>query len=117
MKNPNPSIEASWMEVGGFACALDFDSYWKPEAMQSMDKFCTDDSAQLAYYRKQGYFRKIPRIHAEISDLVTRKKPGREHRDERIMSMHLGLAIEDVSTAILVYRRAIESNVGALMTL
>jgi ornithine cyclodeaminase/alanine dehydrogenase-like protein (mu-crystallin family) len=117
VKNPKPLIEASWVKVGGFACALDFDSYWKPEAMQSMDKFCTDDRNQLAYYRKQGYFRKVPRIYAEIADLVTHKKPGREHRDERIMSMNLGLAIEDISTAILVYRRAIESNAGALITL
>ncbi len=117
VKNPKPLIEASWIKVGGFACALDFDSYWKPEAMQSMDKFCTDDRTQLAYYRKQGYFHKIPRIYAEIADLVTHKKPGREHRDERIMSMNLGLAIEDISTAVLVYRRAIESNAGALITL
>jgi ornithine cyclodeaminase/alanine dehydrogenase-like protein (mu-crystallin family) len=115
VENPNPLIEASWMEAGGFACALDFDSYWKPEAMQSMDKFCTDDRTQLTYYRRQGYFRKIPRVYAEIADLVTHKKPGREHRDERIMSMNLGLAIEDISTAFLVYRRAIETNAGALI--
>ncbi|MCD6537955.1 hypothetical protein J7L18_05030 [Candidatus Bathyarchaeota archaeon] len=52
-KNPNPLIEASWFSDGGFACALDFDSYWKPEAMHSMDKFCADDAEQLKYYRSE----------------------------------------------------------------
>lgn len=60
LKHPNPVIESSWLSDGGFACPLDFDSYWKPEAMHSMDKFCTDDLEQLMYYRTVGYFSDIP---------------------------------------------------------
>jgi ornithine cyclodeaminase/alanine dehydrogenase len=117
LKYPSPAIEASWFKDGGFACPLDFDSYWKPGAMHSIDKFCTDDREQLKYYRQQGYFQDIPCVYAELSDIVSGKKLGRENPKERIMSMHLGLAIEDIATAILVYNKAKESKVGLKLPL
>jgi ornithine cyclodeaminase/alanine dehydrogenase len=117
LKNPKPVIEASWFKDGGFACSLDFDSYWKSEAMHSMDKFCTDDVDQLEYYRQQGYFSDIPKVYAELNDVFSGKKLGRESFDERIMSMHLGLAIEDMAAAKLVYEKAKKENVGTRLPL
>lgn len=112
LKKPQPVIEASWFKDGGFACPLDFDSYWKPEAMHSMDKFCTDDHEQLKYYKQTGYFSDIPQVYADLGEIVSHKKPGRESSDERIMSMNLGLAIEDMATAILIYEKAKKTGVG-----
>lgn len=112
LKSPKPVIESSWVKAGAFACALDFDSYWKPEAMRSMDKFCTDDKEQLAYYRTQGYFREVPPVYAELAEIVSDKKNGRENTSERIMCMNLGLAIEDIATAKLVYGSALEAGIG-----
>jgi ornithine cyclodeaminase/alanine dehydrogenase-like protein (mu-crystallin family) len=110
-------IEASWFKKGGFTCPLDFDSYWKPEAMHSMDKFCTDDVEQLRYYQRQGYFSDIPEVYAELCEIVSGKMRGREGSKERIMSMHLGLAIEDMATATLVYEKAKKSKVGTKLPL
>ena len=117
LKNPRPVIEESWFKVGGFACALDFDSYWKPEAMHSMDKFCTDDIEQLKYYRQQGYFRDIPEVYAELSKIISGETHGRENSRERIMSMNLGLAIEDMATAKLVYEKAKKTGAGTKLPL
>ncbi|MDH5482370.1 MAG: ornithine cyclodeaminase family protein [Candidatus Bathyarchaeota archaeon] len=117
LKNPQPCIEALWFKDGGFACALDFDSYWKPEAIRSMDKFCTDDVEQLKYYKQQGYFRHMPEVYAELNEIVSGKKHGRENSGERIMSMNLGLAIEDMATAKLVYEKAKEKRIGASLPL
>jgi ornithine cyclodeaminase/alanine dehydrogenase len=117
LKHPQPVIEASWFKDGGFACPLDFDSYWKPEAIRSMDKFCTDDREQLAYYRIQGYFSNIPDVYAELSEIVSGKKQGRESSRERIMSMNLGLAIEDMATARLVYDKAKRKGIGTKLPL
>jgi len=117
LKNPRPVIEASWFKDGGFACPLDFDSYWKPEAMHSMDKFCTDDGEQLKYYRQLGYFSDIPQVYADLSEVVSGKKPGREDPDERITSMNLGLAIEDMATAILIYEKAKKKGAGTKLPL
>ncbi len=117
LKYPQPAIEASWFKDGGFACALDFDSYWKPQAIYSMDKFCTDDREQLSYYKKLGYFSNIPNVYADLSEIVSGKKLGRENNDERIMSMNLGLAIEDMATAILIYEEAKRTGVGKRLPL
>jgi len=117
LKNPKPVTESSWFKDGGFACSLDFDSYWKPEAMHSMNKFCTDDIEQLKYYRQQGYFRDIPNAYAELSEIISGKKRGRENSGERIMSMNLGLAIEDMATAKLIYERAKKTGLGTKLPL
>ena len=117
LKHPSPVIEQSWLGRGAFACPLDFDSYWKPEAMRSVDKFCTDDKDQLAYYKTVGYFSGIPAVHADLGEVVTGKRPGRENDHERIMSMNLGVAIEDMATAAAVLRKAKADGVGTWLPL
>jgi ornithine cyclodeaminase/alanine dehydrogenase-like protein (mu-crystallin family) len=117
LKHPTPVIEASWFGEGAFACPLDFDSYWKPEAMRASDKFCTDDREQLAYYRTVGYFSGIPEIYADLGELVTGRRPGREGDSERTMSMNLGVAIEDMATAVAILERAKAKGVGAWLPL
>jgi len=117
LKHPKPVIEATWFDDGCFACPLDFDSYWKPQAMRSMHKFCTDDLEQLLYYQSVGYFRDIPNVHADLGELVTGKKLGRENDFERTMSINLGLAIEDVATAIRIYDKAKSKGIGTWLKL
>jgi len=117
LKHPRPVIEPEWFKPGGFACPLDFDSYWKDEAMQSVDKFCTDDRSQLDYYRTVGYFGGIPKVHADLGEIVTGKCAARESDDERIMSMNLGVAIEDMATAIRIYERAKKKGIGSWLPL
>jgi ornithine cyclodeaminase/alanine dehydrogenase len=117
LKKPHPLIERSWFRNGGFACPVDFDSYWTPEAMHSMHKFCTDDRNQLAYYKAQGYFADVPEVYAELSEIVAGLKPGRENAEERIMAMNLGLAIEDVATAAYVFQKAKKAKVGRILPL
>jgi len=117
LKHPSPVIESSWFKKGGFACPLDFDSYWKDDAMRSVDKFCTDDRSQLEYYKTVGYFGGIPKVHADLGEIVTRKKKARENDDERIMSMNLGVAIEDMATAIRIFERAKIKGIGTWLQL
>jgi ornithine cyclodeaminase/alanine dehydrogenase-like protein (mu-crystallin family) len=112
LRQPHPIIERSWFKNGGLACPLDFDSYWKPEAMFSMDKFFVDDIQQLWYYKRQGYFSQLPNVYAELGDVVAGEKSGRVNKNERIMSMNLGLAIEDIATAKLVFDKANEAGIG-----
>jgi ornithine cyclodeaminase/alanine dehydrogenase-like protein (mu-crystallin family) len=117
LKEPRPLIPAGWLEAGSFACPLDFDSYWTGEAMEQADKLATDDLAQLAYYRTVGYFDNTPEPYADLGEIVNGRKPGRASADERTMSLNLGLAIEDVATARLVYRKAVEVGAGVELAL
>jgi len=117
LKEPNPVIEADWTKPGATALPLDFDSYWKSSAIASMDKFYTDDVEQLKYYIKEGWIRPIERIDGSLDEVIVGKKPGRERKDERIMCMNLGLAIEDVATGKLIYELALKKGVGRKLPL
>lgn len=117
LKNPTPVIGPTWLRRGGFACPLDFDSYWTSEAMQTMDKFCTDDKAQLEYYKTVGYFGGTPEVYADLGEIVTGKRAGRESDQERIMSMNLGVAIEDIATAKRIYDLARRKGIGTWLPL
>ncbi|RKY88849.1 ornithine cyclodeaminase family protein [candidate division KSB1 bacterium] len=117
LKTPSPTIDKEWFEKGCFASAIDFDSYWKPDAMKLADKFVTDDIKQLNYYKSIGYFKNLPEKIIDLGDIVAGKVNGREEPYERTMTMNLGLAIEDVATASLIYRKAVELNKGVKLPL
>ena len=117
LKEPSPAISRGWLAPGSFTCPLDFDSYLKGEAFRDMDKMATDDLAQLAYYRTVGYFRDTPDPYADLGEIVTGRKPGRESGGERTLSLNLGLAIEDVATARILYRVAREKEIGTVLPL
>jgi ornithine cyclodeaminase/alanine dehydrogenase len=117
LKAPHATIQAGWMDEGAFASLVDFDSYWQPEAMKEMAKFCTDDHAQLHYYESVGYFQDIPPIHADLGELVTGRKPGRETPQERTMTANLGLALDDMAVAPLLYHKAVEKRIGTWLPL
>jgi ornithine cyclodeaminase len=51
-------------------------------------------------------------IHAEIGEVLAGKKAGRTRADEITLYKAVGIAIQDVATAHLVYRKALERNVG-----
>jgi ornithine cyclodeaminase/alanine dehydrogenase len=117
LKKPHCTIQAGWLEAGAFASLVDFDSYWHPAAMHEADKFCTDDVPQLRHYQGVGYFQDIPEVHAEVGELVTGQKPGRETPAERTMTANLGLAMDDMAVAPLVYQRAVEHGIGTWLPL
>jgi ornithine cyclodeaminase/alanine dehydrogenase len=117
LKTPHATIRGGWLDPGAFASLVDYDSYWHPDALGEVDKFCTDDLPQLEYYRSHGYFQNIPRIHAELSELVTGRKPGRESDSERTMACNLGIALDDMATAPLIYRLALDKGLGTWLSL
>jgi ornithine cyclodeaminase/alanine dehydrogenase len=117
LKNPHATILPGWLDEGAFASLVDFDSYWHPEALAEAAKFCTDDTAQLRHYQKIGYFQRIPPLHADLGELVTGRKPGRESVEERTIAANLGLALDDMAVAPLIYRRALERGVGVRLPL
>jgi ornithine cyclodeaminase/alanine dehydrogenase len=117
LKKPHRTIPPDWLEEGAFASLVDFDSYWHPEAMKQAAKFCTDDTGQLLHYREVGYFQEIPPIHADLGELVVGRKPGRQRAEERTMTANLGLAIDDMAVAPILYRRALEKGIGTKLPL
>jgi ornithine cyclodeaminase/alanine dehydrogenase len=117
LKVPHATIQAGWLDEGAFASLVDYDSYWSREALAQAAKFCTDDIPQLKLYQSMGYFQNIPPIHADLGELVTGKKKGRENPRERTMTANLGLAIDDMAVAPLIFARAKEKGIGTWLPL
>jgi len=118
LKAPHATIQAGWLDAGAFAALVDFDSYYSREAIAQADKWATDHLGQYRYYRAVGgYFQQCPEPSAELGEVVTGRKPGRERPDERIFAVNLGLALEDMAVAPLVYKRALERKIGTWLPL
>jgi ornithine cyclodeaminase/alanine dehydrogenase-like protein (mu-crystallin family) len=117
LRKPHATVQPGWLAAGAFASLVDFDSYWHPDALHQSDKFCTDDVPHLQHYRDIGYFQNIPPVHADLGELVTGRKPGRETPEERTVACNLGLALDDIATAPLVYERALAEEIGTWLPL
>ena len=119
VKQPTPPMDAGMLEEGALAVSLDYDSAWTAGAMAACDRFIADDVDQLLATRAHHvFFQAIPpTIHADLGDVVARRKPGRLHDRETIFAMNMGIAIDDMVTAKLLYDRAMASGAGTRLDL
>jgi ornithine cyclodeaminase/alanine dehydrogenase len=117
LKHPAPAIEPGWLGRGGFASAVDFDSYWTGPALEEFDKVTTDDHAQFQYYRAAGYFQETPNPCADLGEIVAGLARGRERANERTLAVNLGLALDDMAVAPEVFRRARARGLGTWLPL
>jgi len=115
LKEPLAIIHPGWLAEGAFASPVDFDTYWTGAALQQADWIATDDHAQMDYYRESGYFRSTPRPYADLGEIASGKKHGRQKEEDRIICINLGLALDDMATAILIYNKAIEKGIGKVL--
>jgi ornithine cyclodeaminase/alanine dehydrogenase-like protein (mu-crystallin family) len=67
--------------------------------------------------KKAGYFKDTPQPYVDLVEIVAGKKPGRENAKERTICINLGLALDDMATAILIYRKAREKGIGTQLPL
>jgi ornithine cyclodeaminase/alanine dehydrogenase len=111
------TIDTDWLEPGMLGVALDYDCYWKPTALKAANRFFTDDVPQLEHLREYGYFRDTPPTILEIGDVVAGKVRRREHPEEVIVAMNLGISVEDVTTARRVYDLAVKLRRGTRLPL
>ncbi len=112
--DPKPELDAGMLKEGGLAISLDYDSAWTGAAMRECDKFYSDDVGQLLATKEHGvYFGDIPAtISADLGELAAGLKSGRRSDTERIFSMNMGIAVDDMVTAKVLYERALERGAG-----
>jgi ornithine cyclodeaminase/alanine dehydrogenase len=116
---PEPPLEKGMLKEGGLAVSLDYDSAWTSEAMNECAKFCSDDISQLLSTKEHGiYFGGIPQtMYADLGELACGKKSGRHNEQEKIFSMNMGIAVDDMVTAKVLYLRAMEKKAGIRLPL
>ena len=116
---PKPPLEAGMLKTGGLGISLDYDSAWTSAAMKECDRFCSDDVGQLLSTKEHGvYFSGIPqRIYADLGELAAGKKKGRIKDCEKIFAMNMGIAVDDMVTAKVLYERAVKTGIGVRLPL
>ena len=117
VRPPHATILPGWLDEGAFASLVDYDSYWQPAAMQETDIFCTDDTNQFRAVQQAGYFQGIPDLQADLGELVTGQKPGRQTPAQRTMTANRGLALDDMAVAPLIYQKAKDLGIGTWLEL
>lgn len=117
-KLTKPIVRRQWLKRGVLALPLESNRAWEDEALFGVDKFVIDDLEQGRLYQKDGAFAGgIPQIYAETGEVVAGLKKGREHDDESIMVINIGLACEDISLGTYVYEKARRKGIGRKLPL
>ena len=118
LQKPHETIRSGWLDEGTFVSCVDFDSFFSRKALGEADKWTTDNLAQYNHYKDSvGFFRNCPDVYAELGELVTGKKKGRQTDRERTFAANLGVAMEDMAVCPLIYKLAKEKNIGTWLPL
>ncbi|NOQ77742.1 MAG: ornithine cyclodeaminase family protein [Methylococcaceae bacterium] len=117
-----PLLKAEWMKPGAFYSHI---GGWEDEyaVAQQCEKIVCDDwetvihrTQTLSRMYKEGLLSHSD-LHADLHELVSGHKPGRETEDERIYFNAVGLSYVDVALAQAMFERAKSSHIGEQLTL
>ena len=112
-------FKADWIEKGVTLCSLG-DGVMEYQAIKKMDKIVVDHLEQtmhmgeLKTWVQKGLISQHD-VYAELGEVVTGRKRGRETREERILAAPIGVASLDIATATRVYELAKQKRIGTLL--
>ena len=115
-----PIVESEWVSEGVHINAIGADAPGKQELdprILRRAKIVVDDIKQAIHGGEvnvplsKGVIARGD-IYADLGEVVTGKKPGRTSRDEITIFDSTGLAVQDVATNWIVYKKALEAGVG-----
>lgn len=110
-------IERSWLSPGGLLVTLDYDCYLNPSTIGEFDRIFTDDLDQMCHLRAYGFFTAVPDNAVELGSVIAGRMRGRSRPEETILSLNMGIAIEDAALADVVEQRAREQGTGTWLPL
>jgi ornithine cyclodeaminase/alanine dehydrogenase-like protein (mu-crystallin family) len=107
------SILPAWIKPGALVITIDYDSYVSDECIAAMDIVITDDYGQIEDARtKEEKFAGVQVIDADIAQLIASGQGRRQSDEQRILAFNLGIALEDLATAVELYQRALNLSAG-----
>jgi ornithine cyclodeaminase len=124
--SPEPVIQRAWVGAGALvisvgACRRDqreMDPRLVADARVFVDSRAAAlvESGDIVQGIEEGRFA-ADHIRGELGEAVMGRVPSRAFADDIVVFKSLGLAVEDVATADLVYRRALSEQVGVDLSL
>jgi alanine dehydrogenase len=119
---PTPLLRTAAVRPGSFVVPYGTVSAVELDLLDVMDKVVVDDwresrSGRFGALRAHVDTGRLSEetLYAQIGDIVSGRKPGRERADERILFWHRGLSILDVALAGLILGRAEAADVGTML--
>lgn len=110
-----------WLKIGSFIASVGTYQELDPLLPRKADKLVVDDKNQARYRGelakgyKEGYITD-GLIHADLGEVVSGLKPGRESKDERNIACLTGVGTLDVAVAKIIYEKALKLNLGTFFT-
>jgi ornithine cyclodeaminase len=122
LTEPTPLLRTAQVRPGAFVVPYGTVSAVEDDLLDVMDKVVVDDWREARSGRFGALRRHVDSgrlseetLHAELGQVVTGQRPGRESDEERILLWHRGLSILDVAVAHLLLRRAEDADVGTML--
>ena len=110
-----PMFFDEWVKPGALILPIHTGG-WNRDILTKMDKVIMDDWSQFSQFAKSTYS-PMPDPYAELSEVVSGKKAGRENDQERIIDFNVGLAIHDIVVGHRVLEKAKEQGLGTELEL
>src|SRR5215210_3898015 len=104
-----PVLVGEWLSPGAHINALGGLSPWRELDDEVLRRARVYVDSREAAFKESGDVIAAGEIFAEVGELVTGAKPGRRSAEEVTLFKSLGLAVEDVETADLVYGKAVNT--------
>lgn len=111
-----------WVKKGALISSFGVFQQCDFQTIKKVDKIVVDhirqtlEMGELAKWAEKGWL-SASNIYAELSDVITGKKNGRENDDEVILFVPIGMGMLDIAMANLVYKKAIKMSVGQTLKL
>ena len=119
---PEPLLRTGSVKPGAFVVPYGTVSAVELDLLDVMDKVVVDDWREAQSGRFGSLRRHVDTgrlsaasLHAELGQIVTGRRPGRERPDERILFWHRGLAILDIAVGLAILRRAEQQGAGTML--
>ena len=107
-----PIFMEKWLKRGSHIIPV-HNYGWEWSALMHADKLVVDDYQQYSTtFHIDSYNPHLPPCYSELSAIVAGLKKGRERTDEVIVSLHAGIALQDIALATKVYAAAKANDIG-----
>ncbi len=117
-----PYLHYAWLQKGVFLSNISLMDVHK-EVFLQVEKVVVDDWEQCNREKKiinqlvlEGRFSRA-QLYAELGEIVSGQRAGRETDDEKILLNPIGIALEDIASAWSIYQRALADHAGTWLQL
>jgi len=112
-----PIVKDAWLGDGMTAYSIGKQQEMESDVYKKADKFVVDswahckNKSDMQRMLKENFLSEKD-LYAELPELLSGKKPGRESDKERIFIRAIGLVNQDIALANTIYQSAVEKGIG-----